>query len=85
VLPPVQHGGMVIEPAQVLQGRVTSHCKEVLVCWKGVPAADTSWVELEEFKRRFPEFQVEDKLLFQGGKDVMYSKTYARRHRRQES
>jgi hypothetical protein len=39
---------------------------------------------LEEFKRRFPEFQLEDKLLFQEGRDVMYSKTYARRHRRQE-
>jgi hypothetical protein len=84
VLPPVQHGRVVIEPAQVLQGRVTSRCKEVLVRWKGVPAADTSWVELEEFKRRFPEFQLEDKLLFQEGRDVMYSKTYARRHRRQE-
>jgi hypothetical protein len=39
---------------------------------------------LEEFKRRFPEFQLEDKLLFHEGRDVMYSKTYARRHRRQE-
>jgi hypothetical protein len=85
VLLPVQHGRVVIEPEQVLQGRVTSHCKEVLVRWKGVPAADTSWVELEEFKHCFPEFQLEDKMLFQGGRDVMCSETYARRHRRQES
>jgi hypothetical protein len=54
VLPPVQHGRVVIEPAQVLQGRVTSRCKEVLVSWKGAPSAETSCVELEEFRRRFP-------------------------------
>jgi hypothetical protein len=54
----------------------TKYCKdawgrrELLVRWKGAPPAKSSWVELDEFKRRFTEFQLEDEL---GERDVMYS------------
>jgi hypothetical protein len=50
-----------------------------LVKWKDAPAADTAWVDLEAFQEQFPRFQLEDELLFQGGRYVMYGVTYYRR------
>ena len=56
--------------------------RELLVRWKGAPASETSWVDLEEFKTQFPAFQLEDELLLQGGRDVMWGLRYGRRNRK---
>jgi hypothetical protein len=82
VLPMIQHGHVVVEPEAVLQGRIARGQREVLVRWKGVPAAESSWVPLEAFREQFPDFQLEDKLLLQGGRDVMYGRTFGRRKNR---
>jgi hypothetical protein len=36
-------------------------------------------MDLEDFVEQFPDFQLEDELLLQGGRDVMWGLTYSRR------
>jgi hypothetical protein len=40
---------------------------------------DASWELVDEFKARFPDFQLEDELFVEGGRDVMIGKVYQRR------
>jgi hypothetical protein len=67
VLPMIQHGHVVVEREAVLQGHIARGQRELLVRWQGVPAAESSWVPLVDFREQFPDFQLEDKLLLQGG------------------
>jgi hypothetical protein len=39
-------------------------------------------VPLVDFSEQFPNFQLEDKLLLQGGRDVMYDRTFDRHKNR---
>jgi hypothetical protein len=48
---------------------------EILFNWKGRPTAEARWMKVAEFKELYPLFQLEDKLLLQGGEDVMVGKT----------
>jgi hypothetical protein len=57
----------MVEPAAVLQRRLARGQQQVLVRWKGAPAAESAWVDVEDFKAQFPEFQLGDELLLQGG------------------
>ena len=43
-------------------------------------------MDLQEFVEQFPDFQLvlEDELLLQGGRDVMWGRTYSRRKTHQE-
>jgi len=84
-LPLVQHGRVVVEPEAVIRGRLARGRREVLVRWKGAPAAKTSWVALDDFREQFPHFQLEDELLLQGGRDVMWGLGYSRRSRKQQA
>jgi hypothetical protein len=45
----------------------------------GAPAAETAWMALEEFREQFSDFQLEDELFLQEGRDVMWNKTFGRR------
>jgi hypothetical protein len=38
-----------------------------LVQWTGQPAAEATWIDLEEFQRLYHDFQLEDELLVGGG------------------
>jgi transcriptional regulator GlxA family with amidase domain len=44
---------------------------------------ESAWVDLEDFREQFPNFQLEDELLLKEGRDVMYSRTFGRRSRQQ--
>jgi hypothetical protein len=79
VLPQTQHGRVVIQPDVVLKCRLARGRRELLVRWKNAPAAETCWMDLEDFVEQFPDFQLEDELLLQGGRDVMWGLTYSRR------
>ena len=49
-----------------------SHAKpkrQILVQWSGVSADNSTWEDLEEFKKLYPAFQLEDKLTFDGGRN----------------
>lgn len=63
----------------VLQSRLARGVPELLVQWKGKPAAEASWMPLDEFRALYPGFQLEDKLLLQGGRDVRCGLHYTRR------
>jgi hypothetical protein len=82
VLPPVQHGRVLVDPDKVLKGRLARGRRQILVRWKGAPASETAWVDLEEFQAQYPEYQLEDELLVQAGRDVMYGLQFGRRARR---
>jgi len=81
-LPPVQHGRVCPQPAKVLRGRLARGRYEVLVQWVDQDASSAAWVALDDFKRLYPDYQLEDELLLQGGRDVMTGKTYQRRNKR---
>ena len=81
-LPPVHHGRVIVEPAQVLRSHMARGRQELLVQWKGAPTSETSWVPFDEFQHLFPKFQLEDELLVQGGRDVMVGLQYRRRTRK---
>jgi hypothetical protein len=53
VLPPIRHGRACIEPMTVEKSRITRGKLEVLVQWKGLAAAEASWMPLEEFRKLY--------------------------------
>jgi hypothetical protein len=71
VLPPIRHGCTCLEPAEVSKCRLASGRHEVLVRWEGQPAAEASWMALEEFRSTYPSFRLGDELCLQGGRDGM--------------
>lgn len=77
-LPLLHHGRVQVEPEQVLK-----RC-EVLVKWKNAAAAESSWVELDEFSWAVPLVSARGELLFHGGRDVMWGLSYGRRKQKQE-
>jgi transcriptional regulator GlxA family with amidase domain len=50
-----------------------------LVKWQGLLDEDATWESLPEFHEHFPDFQLEDELFVQAGRDVMTGIKYARR------
>jgi hypothetical protein len=50
----------------------------VLIRWKGEPAASSTWEDLDAFSAKYPAFQLEDELVVEGGRDVMYGIPYSR-------
>jgi hypothetical protein len=53
----------------------------VLIHWKGETAASVTWEDVDSFLDKYPAFQLEDELLVEGGRDVMWGRAYARRRR----
>jgi hypothetical protein len=51
------------------------------VRWKNQAAVEASWVDLEESLHLYPDFQLEDELLLQEGRDVMVGIKYSHRNR----
>ena len=80
-LPTVHHGAVVPEPLRVERARLARGVRQVLIHWRGEPAASASWEDLDDFRARFPDFQLEDELDLEGGRDVMCGRAYARRRR----
>jgi len=80
-LPDIHHGVVVPEPARVEQARLARGVRQVLVHWRGEPASSATWEDLDDFRSKYPTFQLEDELDLEGGRDVMWGHTYARRRR----
>jgi hypothetical protein len=79
ILPDIHHGHVIPKPQHVLKARLFRGVRQVLVHWFGQDAAHASWEDLEDFKQRYPEWQLEDNLLVNGGSDVMWGRVYSRR------
>jgi hypothetical protein len=80
-LPPLLNGAVVPEPERVAGARLSRAVRHVLVHWRGGPATSATWEEFDDFRAQFPAFQLEDELVFDEGRDVMYGRTYSRKRR----
>jgi len=67
-----------------MRARFARGVRQLLVHWKGEPASSASWEDLDGFIARYPTFPLEDELLVEGGRDVMWGVQYRRRPRVQE-
>jgi len=68
-----------------VRARLACGVRQVLIRWKGEPAASASWEDIDSFVARYPSFQLEDELLVEGGRDVMWGHTYQRRPRNKDA
>ena len=48
--------------------------RQILIHWKGELASSATWEDLDSFRERYPSFQLEDELLVEGGRDVMWGR-----------
>ena len=80
-LPPLHHGAVTLEPARAIRTRLNRGVRQVLVQWKDQSPASATWEDMDTFTDKFPTFQLEDELLLEERRDVMYGHTYARRRR----
>lgn len=82
VLPPIDNGRPIPVPAKILKASLRRDVWHVLVQWVGLPPADASWESVEDFKRDYPSFQLENELFAEAGRDVMWGIPYQRRKAR---
>jgi hypothetical protein len=71
-LPAIHNGAVIQEPLRVEQARLARGVRQVLVHWRGEPTESASWEDLDEFHSKYPDFQLEDELGLEGGRDVMW-------------
>jgi hypothetical protein len=57
-LPVILHGRVLPTPSKVVRARLNRGVWELLVQWSGRAETDASWEPLEEFKQRYPEFEL---------------------------
>jgi hypothetical protein len=81
-LPPTHHGATQPVPERTTRTHLARGVRQVLIQWQGEPATSAPWEDLEDFQDRYPAFQLEDKLLVEGGRDVMWGRHYSRRPQR---
>nr|CAB3446695.1 unnamed protein product [Digitaria exilis] len=79
LLPPTHNGAVVSVPLKALKTRLCRGVRQVLIQWADQPPSTASWEDLPAFQAAYPSFQLQDKLLLEGGSDVMWGKHYTRR------
>jgi hypothetical protein len=83
-LPQILHGKVVPTPERVILACLNREVGELLVKWQGWSEEDTTWEQLEKFKRMFPELELEDELFGRKGGNVVdafVGRQYQRRHK----
>jgi hypothetical protein len=78
-LPPTHNGAMVLEPDRAVRARLARGVRQILVQWKGEPPSSATWEDVDSFVECYPSFQLEDELLVEGGRDVLWGRHYQRR------
>ncbi|KAJ9547439.1 hypothetical protein OSB04_019982 [Centaurea solstitialis] len=68
----------VMEPEKVLGTRKIGEQREVLILWKGLPTTEATWELFEQIQQQFPNYNLEDKVVFQGGSDDVNQQRWGR-------
>jgi hypothetical protein len=79
VVPPTHDGRILPEPERAIKALQRQGVCRMLIQWRGLPAEEATWELLEKFKAAYPDFQLEDELFLQAGRDVMHDVQYSRR------
>jgi hypothetical protein len=82
VMPPLLHGRILPDPETAVRAEQWRGVWYICIKWRGLPDEDATWEQLEEFRGHYPDFQLEDELFVQVGKDVMTDCTIRRHPRR---
>ena len=69
-LPVIHNVAVEPEPERVVRARLARGVRQVLIQWKGEPAASATWEDLDSFRDKHPAFQLEDELLVEGGGEM---------------
>ena len=77
-LPPTLDGRVLPAPERVLRAQQRRGAWKLLVKWHGLSDDDATWEPLDAFRDDFPDFQLEDELFSQAGRDVMTGISYSR-------
>jgi hypothetical protein len=80
-LPPLHNGRLLHQPACALRAQLRRGAWHVLIQWTDMAESDATWERVDEFKVRFPDFQLEDELFLEGGRDVMVGNVYQRHNK----
>jgi hypothetical protein len=75
----MENGWLLPALDKVLKARLQRGVWFVLVKWSGVQPEEASWEPLQQFKTSYPDFQLEDELFAEEGRDVMTGIEYRRR------
>jgi hypothetical protein len=78
-LPPTAEGRLLPSPAKVLRAQLRRDVWHLLVQWEGLSEEEATWEPREEFQQHYPDYQLEDELFAQAGRDVMTGLVYRRR------
>ena len=78
-LPPLHHGRMLQQPEKVLKSQLCRGIWHVLIQWSGFPSSEATWEAVPDFKQSYPDFQLEDELFPEEGRDVMVGRVYERK------
>ena len=70
-LPPASDGRLLPAPDKALKAQQHRGVWHLLIPWPGFLAEDATWEQLDEFRQHFPDFQLEDELFVQAGRNVM--------------
>jgi len=64
---PTSNGAAVLELERATHARLARGVCQILVQWKGEPAASATWEDVDSFLDRYPSFQLDDELPVRGG------------------
>jgi len=70
--------GLLQAPARILHSQLRRGAWHILVRWTGLADAEATWAKVDAFRAAYPNFQLEDELSPEGGRDVMVVQVYRR-------